>query len=150
MSPQQQQLLLQAHQQQQPTQQQLPFQPQQQQQHLPTQQHQHQLRQQIQVDQPETIPLQVIHKETTDFAENKDNLDAKLLEYIQEGSVTKNIETRGKRDAQFIQQFQTGSNSQHFNCAGPNGCGNIPGIQQVIGGQVQILNTRHLISFVQL
>ena len=43
---------------------------------------------------------------------------------------------RKKRAAQFIQAFAAGSNSQHFNCAGPNGCGNIPGIQQIFGGRV--------------
>jgi hypothetical protein len=55
---------------------------------------------------------------------------------FEEASVTDHVGKRRKRDAQFVQQFSTGSNSQHFNCVGPNGCGNIPGIQQIIGGQV--------------
>ena len=48
-----------------------------------------------------------------------------------------------KRSPQFIQRFEAGSNSQSFNCAGPNGCGNIPAIQQIFGSnivnQVQVL-----------
>jgi len=49
---------------------------------------------------------------------------------------TKKLE-RVKRKSQFIQTFQAGSNSQHFNC-GPVGCGDIKGNTQIIGGQVDM------------
>ena len=43
---------------------------------------------------------------------------------------------RIKRKAQFIQQFAAGSNSQHFNCAGPAGCGNIPVRFEIINYEI--------------
>jgi hypothetical protein len=43
---------------------------------------------------------------------------------------------RRRRAAQFIQTFEKGSNSQHFNCATPGSCGHIKGTQQIIAGQV--------------
>ena len=42
---------------------------------------------------------------------------------------------RRRRDAQFVQNFESGSNSQHFNCATGGSC-NVQGQQQIIGGSV--------------
>jgi hypothetical protein len=48
-------------------------------------------------------------------------------------------DARKKRDAQFHQIFEQGSNSQHFNCASQGSC-NVEGTQQIIGGTVSQMN----------
>jgi hypothetical protein len=42
---------------------------------------------------------------------------------------------RDKRESQFLQTFEPGSNSQHYNCATTGSC-NVQGNQQIYGGTV--------------